>query len=180
MTWITTYTGRTIDFLNPSADEVHILDIAKGLASQVRFNGQIDGHYSVAEHSVWVSRLVPGPLAFYGLLHDASESYMSDVVKPLKDLLPAFEQIESLIMMVIWSAMGVEAPSLSALREIKDVDMRMLATEKEQLIRHSNQDWPRLEPFSPYDIRIESLEREAAFQLFLRRYNELHTQAKVA
>jgi hypothetical protein len=70
-----TFTGRRVHSLSPSSDEIDIDDIAHSLAYQCRFLGHTDGFYSVAQHSVLVSQMVPEQDALWGLLHDAAEAY---------------------------------------------------------------------------------------------------------
>jgi len=87
---ITTYSGVLFWPLLPNADDIRIEDIAHALSNQCRFAGHTHVFYSVAEHSVRVSHLCRPEEALWGLLHDASEAYLSDVPAPLKEL-PEFE-----------------------------------------------------------------------------------------
>lgn len=79
-----TYTGRCVHPLAPHPDEIAIEDIARSLSQQCRFLGHTDSFYSVAQHSVLVSELVPREFALWGLLHDASEAYLCDLPAPIK------------------------------------------------------------------------------------------------
>jgi len=100
---IRTFTGRTLDLLAPEPEAIAIEDIAHGLAHTCRFSGQCARFYSVAEHAVRVSQMVPAEHALIGLLHDASEAYLSDLVSPLKVLrdLSGYRAIEAALMDVI-------------------------------------------------------------------------------
>src|SRR5262249_40410739 len=83
--WIRTYPcGVHATPLQPTTAMLRIEDIAQGLAHECRFNGHVREFYSVAEHCVRVSWLVPQAFALEGLLHDASEAYLKDVPSPLK------------------------------------------------------------------------------------------------
>lgn len=85
-----TYSGRTIDMLHPKPEDIDLADIARGLSMQTRFAGHIHARfYSVAEHSVLVRGLLVEAGASrrvqrLGLLHDAAEAYLGDVIGPVK------------------------------------------------------------------------------------------------
>ena len=57
--WIQTYTGKAFDLLNPTPEMVEVTDIAHHLALINRFTGATAVPYSVAQHSVLVSQVVP-------------------------------------------------------------------------------------------------------------------------
>ena len=76
--------------LLPNPADIRIEDIAHALSNQCRFGGHAREFYSVAEHCVRVSQNCRPEDALWGLLHDASEAYLSDVPAPLKEL-PQFE-----------------------------------------------------------------------------------------
>jgi 5'-deoxynucleotidase YfbR-like HD superfamily hydrolase len=79
-----TVTGKLFSFLDPDPDEICLEDIAHGLSNLCRFNGQTRAYYSVAQHSVIVSQWCNRADALWGLLHDAAEAYLGDVVSPIK------------------------------------------------------------------------------------------------
>jgi hypothetical protein len=86
---ITTFSGIRFWPLIPNPADIRIEDIAHALSNQCRFAGHASKFYSVAEHSVHVSKLSAPEDALWGLLHDASEAYLVDLPRPLK-LLPEF------------------------------------------------------------------------------------------
>lgn len=88
---VRTYTGRMVDLVNPKPEYINIEDIARSLSRLERFNGHTFLRLDVAWHSVTVSRYIEEQCNVYdravllgGLLHDAAESYVGDIVSPLK------------------------------------------------------------------------------------------------
>ena len=77
--WMQTYTGERFWPLDPRIEDIHIRDISMALGKLCRYGGHTIFFYSVAEHSVLVSEYVPEEYALWGLLHDASEAYLSDI-----------------------------------------------------------------------------------------------------
>lgn len=125
--WIQTYSGVAFWPLDPRPEEIDILDIAHALSHQCRFSGHTKWFYSVAEHSFLVSTLVSPKDKLWALLHDASEAYLVDVPRPIKNLLPEYKVWEERLMRVIARRFGLqeEMPDV-----VKMFDSRMLATEK--------------------------------------------------
>src|ERR1051326_5301684 len=81
---IMTFSGRWINPLNPRPEDIDIVDIAHALSNQCRFTGHTRFFYSVAQHSCLVSDECANPHKLGGLLHDASEAYLSDIARPIK------------------------------------------------------------------------------------------------
>lgn len=79
------HSGVFYDYENPTPDMIRLEDIAHQLSNTCRFSGACDPYYSVAEHSVLVSRLAKGA-EVDGLLHDTPEAYLWDIPRPAKHL----------------------------------------------------------------------------------------------
>lgn len=170
---IRTYTGRAFEPLNPDPDAIVIEDIAHALANNCRFTGHVNWHYSVAQHCVYVSEIVPDEYALTGLLHDASEAYLSDVARPIKQQ-PEFGDVylryEAGIEEAIASRFGIVYPYPS---EVKDADNALLVTEARDLM-YGTKGWdPFLQTIEPLDLTIEKLTPDEAEARFLARYSEL-------
>lgn len=138
MTWIQTYTGRAFDLVDPQPDMVHPEDLAHALSRLCRFTGHVKRFYSVAEHSIYVSELVPDEHSLWGLLHDGAEAYIGDVSAPLKALLPDYRAVEKRVEAAVFAAFGLEG---EVPEEVKAVDRRMLVTEAGQLLGETPKDW---------------------------------------
>lgn len=79
-----TASGLQIDLEYLHPDHVKVSDIARALSCVCRFAGHVPTFYSVAQHAVLVSLLVPDPLRRAALHHDDSEAYLGDVSRNLK------------------------------------------------------------------------------------------------
>ena len=73
--WIITASGKRFYLRRPTPADIDAGDVAHALAHICRFNGHTREFYSVAQHSILVSRLLPDELKLAGLLHDAAEAY---------------------------------------------------------------------------------------------------------
>ena len=178
MSWIQTHSGRVFDLLQPHPDAVDIDDIAHALAQICRFTGHTDAFYSVAQHSVIVSRIVPDQDALAGLLHDATEAYVGDVSRPLKSLLPDYKQLERRIWDVIAKKYGVPSKLPAS---VKEADNVALMTERRDLLSACGPEWDgALERLETLPDRIKPLTPYAARELFLARWIELTTPSLAA
>lgn len=184
MTWIQTYTGKAFDLLAPETHMVCIEDIAHHLALINRFTGATAEPYSVAQHSVLVSLVVPQELALAGLLHDAAEAYVTDVSRPLKEAMrlidrgahgatrTAYDALSHRVERVIGERFGVELVSMD--QRIKDADMRMLATERVHLHHSAPKTWDwNAEPVNLKPYQIRPWRWRVAERAFLARFEEL-------
>ena len=166
--WMQTASCKVFRFAAPDAEDVDILDIASALSKTCRFNGHCEDFYSVAQHSVMVSQIVPPEHALAGLLHDAAEAYVGDMVSPLKRAMPAFREVEDAVLAAIFERFGLMLPLPDA---VKHADLVMLATEKRDLLGPSPLDWGPLPP--PLDVQVRPGPWRWARRAFLSRFHEL-------
>jgi hypothetical protein len=166
--WLSTASGRKFWPLDPRADEVHLGDIASALSKACRFGGHCAWHYSVAQHSVYVSHRVPQEYALIGLLHDATEAYCADVPRPLKKHLVGYAEIESRIWLAVAERFGlpVQIPE-----EVHEADDAVLVAEMQQLLVR-DPDW-KLPDVRPADLLVSMWTPDQARAAFERRFREL-------
>lgn len=173
---IVTYTGRTIEPLHPDPAQISIEDIAHALSNVCRFTGHVRKFYSVAQHSVLCSLIVPQHLSFTALLHDASEAYLSDVARPIKsqsEFGDVYKLFEHRLERAIAQRFAITYPYPA---EIKWADEVLLRTEQRDLmpntLRFPGDDylWAPIEPWLP----------EEAEAHFLSRFYDLTTEGAIA
>lgn len=172
---ILTRSGLYFDFLDPQPDQISIEDIAHALANICRFGGHSHRFYSVAQHSVLVSRIVEPDHAFAGLMHDAAEAYVGDIPAPLKQLLPDFKAVEARVEAAVAAKFGL---AISKHPEIKRADLVALATEKRDVCK--NADAWGLDAWPPLATPLPSISIPMAKALFLERFHELTAQRELA
>ena len=171
--WMLTATGRQFWPLDPRPEEIDIEDIAHSLAHQCRFAGHCRFFYSVAQHSVLVSKVVPPEHAAWGLLHDAAEAYLVDLPRPIKrysEMGDLYREIEGRLMRVICERFGLSAKEPLSVKFADDV---LLMTEKRDVMPPSPEPWREtaepmeqiIRPWTPNRAKIEFLRRVAEMRL---------------
>lgn len=173
--WIETVSGIKFEFLNPKPEQINLEDIAHALSMTCRYTGHCRQFYSVAEHSALCSLLLPNELKLAGLLHDASEAYITDVASPIKEHLTNYQAIEDKIMGVVAEKYGFEYPLHPA---VKHVDRVMLSTEAWHLLPSQGKDWdmwgwPSKRPMVDQGIKPFYLAPKQAYDFFMKTYQDL-------
>lgn len=178
--WIQTVSGRPYWPLDPRPDDVRLTDIAHHLGNICRFTGACREFYSVAEHAVHVSYVVPPALALHGLHHDDPEYVCNDLARPVKYEVVGYREVERLNEVAINQALGLRELSDDEHRAIKHADNAMLLAESEALMA------PRWLPRAPIEVPADYLRRAKqrlagyprlypvpARELYLARHHEL-------
>jgi hypothetical protein len=166
--WMQTYTGRAFWPLDPRADELDIRDIAHGLSMQCRYGGHCLDFYSVAEHCVLMARFAPSGLELATLMHDATEAYLADVIRPLKRHLANYKTVEAELEQVIAQRYGLPWPMPP---EVKRLDERIVADEKEQAMAPAPLPWAEWDNNSlPLGVPLQFWSPKVAEEQFLRAF----------
>ncbi|GAB3334225.1 hypothetical protein ACFQT0_19645 [Hymenobacter humi] len=142
--WIQTHAGHAFDPFAPDQDKICIKDIAHALSNICRFTGHTNQYYSVAQHCVEVATRVPMVYQPWALLHDASEAYLCDIARPLKQK-PEFKfyrDAEDVLQTAIYKRFGlVEGATPFATDIVKNMDLRVLLLEKRLLLGRCEKEW---------------------------------------
>lgn len=155
--------GLKFNFLDPEPGMFEIKDIAAGLAYKCHFGGQTPYFFSIAQHSILVCEEfekhnpdAESDMKLLALLHDASEAYTGDMIKPLKVLLPDFVKIENRIMDSI--AVRFKLP-IENIHLIKPYDLMIQSREYSAFYQEEE---------------IEYMDPEEARKRFLIKFIELY------
>lgn len=137
--YILTYSKVVFCPMEPVEKDIRIEDIAHSLSLMTRANGHFIHFYSVAQHSInccreALSRGYSGRVQLGCLLHDASESYISDLTRPVKRSLPAYSAIEDKLQSMIYRRFGLDDLSAAEKKQIEEVDDALLHFEFEALM----------------------------------------------
>lgn len=181
--YITTHSGIQFDFREPTPDMIEIDDIAHHLSNLCRWNGACSRFYSVAQHSILTSRIVPKELQQWALMHDAAEAYVGDMTRPLKHLFPEFKVIEERVMRAIVAKFPtLEWPEPPELARYDDQMQKMEARlyMHPRITLHDRQDAVHaMEDLTSEQVKmlgamwIKPMSAEAANVAFMARYRKL-------
>ena len=170
MSWMQVYGGTPFYPLEPNPDAIDIDDIAHSLSMLCRYNGHCLRFYSVAEHSVLLSHTVDPENAKWALMHDATEAYFGDMVRPLKHQMPAFMAAEDNLEAVIAGKFGLCLPMPA---QVKEHDTRIVVDEREQNMAPSSLPWLLLDGYRSLGVTIQCWSPDRAKAEFMSRYLQL-------
>lgn len=169
--------GTYFDYERPDLTPLTIEDVAFGLAFTCRFRGQCVRRdtgqrvfYSVAEHCVRMSWVIPSHAAYDALMHELGEVACGDMPGPIKPLCPDYKAIEKRCEAAAMEQFGV---TMADPELVKLYDLRMLSTEKRDLTRSEGDKWAHTGEAEPFDFKIVPWETRFAAEIFLMRYREL-------
>jgi len=172
MSHITTYTRRHLDPVNPDPEQIIIEDIAHALSMLCRGNGHVSTFWSVGEHCICCAkeanaRGMSNRLALACLLHDASECYMSDVPRPLKQEMPTYRKIEDDLLNVIYSKFLGTPLTPEEEVQVKTIDDDLLWYDLETLLdEKQDTEKPELHIDLDYTVRPFKMVEEEYLELF--------------
>lgn len=152
---IRTFTGIYMNVFAPSLEMICIEDIAHALSNQCRFGGHLPKFYSVAQHSVIMSEKINNRHRLAALLHDASEAYLLDMPRPIKQGLSNYKELEGMLMKVIAKKFGFDYPLHE---KIKEIDEYMLEWEWSNLMLGEKNLFPDIDCWPPTYAKAQFIE----------------------
>ncbi|MEK6829611.1 MAG: hypothetical protein AABY15_05825 [Nanoarchaeota archaeon] len=185
---MTLYSGREVDIFNLNPQDIDVEDIAHALSNLCRYGGHCLFHYSVAQHSYLCSLEEGTKLEqFEFLMHDASEAFVNDLVRPIKHRpeLSSYREQEDKIQKIIFEKYGLQFPFS---KRVHEVDNKVLVGEINQLIIMKDEIYLKsveksislrealkiLRDEKLANCTIPKISPEEAKELFLNRFYELY------
>lgn len=171
-TKIKVFSGKYLDLKNPDPNDIDIRDIIAGLSNNSRYSGQFNPRrwLSVAEHSincfdVAVHKEYNREQLTAVLMHDASEGYMCDLSRPLKQMLPVYKWLEGRVQNAISRKFNIDFKSNYAL--IKAIDEPMLLAERFAIYGDDGVEWERQNEIEKIECKPQYLKPSSAYERFL-------------
>ncbi len=139
--------GHYVDLKNPDPWSIDLNSIAHALSHICRYGGHCPKFYSVAEHSIHAMRLAlfkseSAEVLRAVLMHDATEAFLGDIVRPLKLILPDYRAVEDNMEHAIAERFGIDFAIHKV--KIKLYDNMMLKAEKKWLWPEDTHEWTGL------------------------------------
>ena len=171
-TWMQTVSGKVFWPIDPRPEELDINDIAHALGMMCRYGGHCNRFYSVAEHSVLMASYAEANLgteiAQIALMHDATEAYLTDVIRPVKAHLSNYREIENRLWLCI--AERFSLPQVIP-DEVHHLDNCILRDEMEALHMPPPMEWNI--PNQRLGVHITGWDPKFAGWAFLGMYQKL-------
>lgn len=143
-TSIETLSGRQVDVYNIKPSDLHLEDIAHGLATKSRWSGFYDLEktggllFLVAQHAVICAREVlaaglPATTALFALHHDDSEGFLNDMASPIKRPMHDYKALEELVQGACYMAFCGGYPEPAVQSHLHTIDMFVQSCEAKTL-----------------------------------------------
>ena len=172
---ITTFTKRQVNTLEPRQEDIVIEDIAHALSMMTRAGGHFPEFFSVAEHCIQcckesMARNYDPKVSLICLLHDASEAYIADVTRPVKQHMTMYIQIEEQLMATVYEKFLGEAPSEDELALMSNIDDACLYYE---FVHFMDEKLYEEEPVIISNLTYENKTMKEVEQEYLALYHKL-------
>jgi hypothetical protein len=176
---ITTFSGERVNSLQVRERQINQEDEVRGLSMQTRYLGQIRDFYSIAEHSVLVSRISEHfgddtPTVCASLEHDGHEYLTGDFPSPFKHDVPGLRTWEGSIEAVFRKARGLPPNDDPVWTKVKRYDLMALHFEASQLMNEPADwiDWEMVREVPDW-AKIRCFDWRQAASIFRSRARQL-------
>ena len=171
--FIELYSGLPFWYDKLDENTYDINDIAHALSMQCRYNGHCNYFYSVAEHCIlmfdyaqYTLNITDNNILRTILMHDASEAYLSDIPRPLKQLLPDYIKVEKELENVLAKEFKLIYPFPEI---VKELDNSMLKVERNHVKVWTDNIWSSDHlPLLP--IKLKGWTPKKSEKEYLQRY----------
>ncbi|MCQ2521622.1 MAG: hypothetical protein MJ105_04520 [Lachnospiraceae bacterium] len=138
--YLKTYMGYKVDPLDPKEEYITLEDIAHALSLNCRGNGQVTHFYSVCQHCINCAKEAKARgesvrVQFAALLHDGAEAYLSDLIRPIKDGMPGYREMEDRFLKVILAKFGLADLTKEEWQKVKKIDDDLLTIDLVELLK---------------------------------------------
>lgn len=181
---IQTFTGKRFYPLAPEPADICVEDICHALSMQCRFTGHCREFYSVAQHSMLVATLVKPATpenVLWALLHDASEAYLIDVARPVKQsaAFAAYREAEAVMQCAVATRFSLPPDMPEAVHLADNV---ALAIEAREFMTPLLPEWAPFVELDRPEIRLIAVspqEAERALTETLERALDNYTRVRL-
>lgn len=164
--WIRTYSGKNFNPFDTKTEDINIEDVARSLSQISRFNGHTKFPYTVGQHCIAVCtelcmRDYDDETCLFGLLHDASEAYMTDMPKPIKEMFPTLMSIEKILQDKIYTTLIGKGPNPEQFEAIDKIDKESAYLEAINIT-----DFPDWIPYTPEFVVEHSYDYKDSLDIY--------------
>jgi len=171
-----TCSGKTLNLLSPTPDQIDIEDIATALSRTAMYAGESEHFYSVAQHSFEVARNIDRQqFRLAGLLSRAAAAYIGDISK-IRASFPDVANAERLIQEAIHQRFGLPAVLPAEMnQEIQRAELKVQATEFRDLLPNDAFNWYEASGIRPALGRLSPMSQSRARNGFKSFLNMIQT-----
>lgn len=177
--YITTHSGIHFYPTEPEPEKFRIEDIAHALSLICRGNGQLKVFLSVGKHCIFCAREAEARgystrVKLACLLHDACESYLSDVPTPFKRQMPSYEELENKMLDMIYEKYLGSPLTRDEQRKVNEIDHDLLYYDLLELLNEpSDRPAPEMKAAFSYEVLPFEQVEQTYLELFRRYSSEL-------
>lgn len=183
--YITTYTKRHLVPAKPDPKDIVIEDIAHALSMMTRANGHFPEFYSIAQHCIHCyeearARQYSEKVALACLFHDASEAYLADITRPVKQYLEQYLILEQILQNAIYLKFLGSLPTKEEQKLISSVDDTLLYYEFEHYMGEKLFEYTPMIKSCPIFETLPFLQVEKQYQRIVERNESIQWKKEMS